>query len=44
MYKEVFKDKENENRRLNYCPHSQEIQGRPKNRRKNSSFSSRLLL
>lgn len=40
MYRQMFKDKANENRRLNYCAHSREIRGRPKKASKNSFFPS----
>lgn len=39
MYRQIFKDKANGNRRLNYCAHSQEIRGRSKRASKNSFFS-----
>lgn len=38
MCRQMFKDKANGNRRLNYCAHSQEIHGRPKKASKKSFF------
>lgn len=38
MHRQLFKDKANGNRRLNYCGHSQEIHGRPKKASKKFFF------
>lgn len=44
MCMQMFKDKANGYRRLNYFAHSQEIHGRPRKASKNSFLSTRLLL